>query len=795
MTEQILYFNGINGATGEYLPSPSTVQQIAQIAQGETFSNPSDLIQLQQLYQKSPENARGLIEGKDPKTLAQAGWGVIFAYKYQDSSGYQAQDIREALGELLEHRRRQATQQDSRYYQEYIGEKAYRNEESKQQFLERQGVAPGPVNPEKMPYYLLIVGDPLSIPYQFQYQLDVQYAVGRIYFDTLEEYAQYAHNVVKVETGEVRLPKNIYLFGTHNQDDKATELSAERLVKPLSQWLAHDQPNWSVQTIVGESATKARFSQILSETQTPALLFTATHGVRFPNNHPLQLQHQGALLCQDWPGPSHWKGELDPQTHYFCADDVDNDANLLGLIAFHFACYSAGTPQVDDFTARSGAQNTDIAPYAFVAQLPKRLLSRGALAVVGHIERTWGCSFVWKELEQQLETFESAFKRLMEGHPVGSALEFFNQRYAELACDLNVELEQIKYKQSVYDWKIASLWTAKNDARNYAIIGDPAVRLMVATNPIANAQQPTIRQKITLDSLQLANCENPTSTELNLSKYSQHEFLSHQLEHDFKKMKKKILILSANPKNTDKLRLDEEMREIQAGLERSKNRDKFEIITKLAVRTNDLRQALLDCEPQIVHFSGHGVGTANTGLNNNQKQTSQGEIVSLDSQPNGIVLEDELGQVQLVGTKALTELFELFKDKIDCILLNACYSQNQAKAIYQHINCVIGMNLAIPDNTAIKFSVGFYDAIGAGRTYADAFKFGCNNINLNNIPGSLIPVINIRDSSKTLFQPQDLLEKPNPQESIDSKFNVQITGGKVQGLTQQNTGTISQNFN
>lgn len=258
---------------------------------------------------------------------------------------------------------------------------------------------------------------------------------------------------------------------------------------------------------------------------------------------------------------------------------------------------------------------------------------------------------------------------------------------------------------------------------------------------------------------------------------------------------KKILILSANPKNTNQLRLDEEVREIQSALERSRSREEFQLITKWAVRINDLRRALLDFEPQIIHFSGHGVGIENIGLNNNQEQTGQREAVRLSSELSGIVLEDDFGQTQLVGAKALTELFELFKDKIDCILLNACYSQNQAEAIYQHINCVIGMNRAIPDNTAIKFSVGFYDAIGAGRTYADAFKFGCNNINLNNIPDNLIPVINIRNSSQTLFTPQDLLEQLNPQKSTDSRFNIQITGGKVQGLTQQNTGTINQNFN
>lgn len=68
---------------------------------------------------------------------------------------------------------------------------------------------------------------------------------------------------------------------------------------------------------------------------------------------------------------------------------------------------------------------------------------------------------------------------------------------------------------------------------------------------------------------------------------------------------KKILVLSANPKQTSRLRLDEEVREIEEGLQRSKNREHFVLQAKWAVRLRDLRRALLDHEPQIVHFCGH----------------------------------------------------------------------------------------------------------------------------------------------------------------------------------------------
>ena len=128
---------------------------------------------------------------------------------------------------------------------------------------------------------------------------------------------------------------------------------------------------------------------------------------------------------------------------------------------------------------------------------------------------------------------------------------------------------------------------------------------------------------------------------------------------------KRILILAANPQGTSRLRLDKEVREIEDGLRRSHLQDRFQIEQRWAPRPRDVQRSLLDVEPQIVHFCGHG----------------QGQI--------GLVLEDETGRVKLVSTEALSKLFELFADRIECVLFNACYSEVQAEAIVQHINYAI----------------------------------------------------------------------------------------------------------
>ena len=259
---------------------------------------------------------------------------------------------------------------------------------------------------------------------------------------------------------------------------------------PLAEAFRARYPGWAVEHRVGAGATKARLGALLGGPATPALLFTASHGVGFPSGDPRQAPHQGALLCQDWPGPLAWSGAI-PERFYFGADDVPGDARLHGLIAFHFACYGAGTPRLDDFARQAFRQREAIAPEAFVARLPQRLLGHpgpggGALAVVGHVERVWGSSFLWGQAGRQLGAFEGALLRLSRGFPVGAAMEYFNERYAELAADLSAALEGAEQLgrgragAAPADLELAGLWTAHNDARSYVVLGDPAVRLPVA---------------------------------------------------------------------------------------------------------------------------------------------------------------------------------------------------------------------------------------------------------------------------------------------------------------------------
>jgi len=238
-----------------------------------------------------------------------------------------------------------------------------------------------------------------------------------------------------------------------------------------------------------------------------------------------------------------------------------------------------------------------------------------------------------------------------------------------------------------------------------------------------------------------------------------------------------ILNLSANPSNTDRLRLDQEVREIEAELLRAKNRDSFDLISKWAVRVDDLARALLDYNPQIIHFSGHGGGD------------------------EGLALEDDNGKLQLVKTDPLARLFKLARNTVQCVVLNACYSQVQAVAIHQHIDCVIGMQKAIGDKAAIQFASKFYQALAVGHSFQYAYDFACTVLDLSGSTESTTPTLLNRNEADNPFAialstpipaTSEQPAKPTAQSS-QSFGNITISGGNNPFTAAQAGGAVTIN--
>ena len=483
--DQWLYFNGIDVSTGEYGLPPMTKEVLMRLVlQAPEPEDKDALAARSQRDELERSGHLGVKEGVDPLDLAQSGWGMILLATADPEARARQAAIREALSELLRWRAAEAGPK----LEIYDGPKGYRPGESKAKWLLRNGAAPsGPADPDKLPYYLMIVGSPAEIPYAFQYQLDVQYAVGRLWFPTVQEYANYARNVVAAERDGLGRARTLSFFGARSEGDRATELSAERLVRPLSEAMTREAKGWDVSTFLAEQASHATLQSLLGGDRTPALLFTASHGAELPMADPeLQRRHQGALLCSDWPGPNGHKGPIE-RGWYFAGEDLSASADVSGMMLFCFACFGAGTPQHDEFRrTKPGAPRAEIAPAPFMSALPLALLGRpsGALAVIGHVDRAWGCSFTdgGPTGKSYTTTFESSLLRLLDQQPVGHALDYFNARYAELSTALTEELQD-EFKEPDAN-ELIPLWTSNNDARGYVVLGDPAARLCFSKRSI-----------------------------------------------------------------------------------------------------------------------------------------------------------------------------------------------------------------------------------------------------------------------------------------------------------------------
>ncbi|HME68371.1 MAG TPA: hypothetical protein VKM54_00680, partial [Myxococcota bacterium] len=305
-------------------------------------------------------------------------------------------------------------------------------------------------------------------------------------------YAFYARSVVVYETASaVKNSKEVVYWGTSHPADPATNLSVNDLIEPLANGIddpkapslkkpVHEQVGYGRKLLGAHDATKANLLATLTSGRPPALLFTASHGLWPKAGAANQLDLQGALLCQDWPG----FGTMRPD-HYLTASDVPDDATVGGMIAFVFACFGAGTPDIDQFRRDPNDAKTalKLASQPFVAALPRRLLAHpngGALAVIGHVDRAWTFSIRPPSATgPQIRTFINTLTFTLGGAPAGYAVQQnFGGRYSALSVHLlNLLSPMAPAAAKPSDRDLVNYWMERNDAQNYVVLGDPAVRI------------------------------------------------------------------------------------------------------------------------------------------------------------------------------------------------------------------------------------------------------------------------------------------------------------------------------
>jgi hypothetical protein len=185
-----------------------------------------------------------------------------------------------------------------------------------------------------------------------------------------------------------------------------------------------------------------------------------------------------------------------------------------------------------------------------------------------------------------------------------------------------------------------------------------------------------------------------------------------------------ILFVSADPSDQVRLRLSREEREIRAELQASEHRHRFEFLTAVSARGQDLSRALLRDRPAILHFAGHG------------------------ERSGALLLENEVGAKLAVQPRALVDLLAAAGGSLRCVVLNACYSSKLAAALLAVVPVVVGMRRAIDDDAAIAFSIGFYQALGAGCDPVDAFELGRAQVAMRALTQRSVPVLKSREAPR-----------------------------------------------
>lgn len=450
--DDLLALNGIDGSTGRPAFDGFSVARIAEIVREEVLG---PII----LPSKAPI-PRDPVRGS--AALAKDGWAVVVP-KGLDP------EVRKALEPLCALRRGQA---GKRYAElDFDPER-----DDFTGWLERHEIAPGSPSYDLVPRYLLLLGPPSLIPFEFQYLLGIEYGVGRLAFETTAEYAAYAESIVAYEKATAAgTAREACFWGPRR--DRATELSSDDLLGPLVRGAGRSEPvtdelKYRATAYLAADATKQNLVAALhrpANERPPTLVFTASHGVGWPSGHARQPAEQGALLAHDW-----FPGEIVERPHRVAADDITDDARIHGVVAFLFACFGAGTPAVDGYPRSREEPLRTIAPASFLSALPRRLLAHprgGALGVFGHIDRAWGYSIKRAGSAPQIGPFRRGILSVLRGAPLGDALAGFTQRYSVLSTGLLNKLD--RNAQPMTDRELAQRWIERNDAQGYVLLGDP----------------------------------------------------------------------------------------------------------------------------------------------------------------------------------------------------------------------------------------------------------------------------------------------------------------------------------
>lgn len=423
----------------------------------------------------------------DNNDLTQTGWCVIFASDADPA-------IKQQLQPLIDLRQGQVG--DDSIFKVFEGAEGIQPGQTADDFVARvkpSGVSlTASVDPYAgLPYYVLLVGQPDRIPFEFQNLLKMQWAVGRLAFDNIEDYGRYAQALVQYESSGFTPAqrRNAAVWITRNNGDPATGMLSGAVCGDFldpKYPLGAPPARFTLDAFTYSTPKQAGKQQLIDILRgnlpggAPAVIFTGSHGAEYSMTDPaLQRRMQGSLITQEW-APGTPAGE----NNSFSAEDVPADAKLQGTMALLYACFSGGCPTYNNYYFNADGSKMPIAPGPMIGALPQALLSRGMMAILAHIDMAFPYSFQDYMGTPQVQAVRDPLTYAMAGRRVGWAADCLTDRWTRLGLQLT-ELQN----PSATDGAAApaamnpalrkALTIARDDARNYIVLGDPAAQLRV----------------------------------------------------------------------------------------------------------------------------------------------------------------------------------------------------------------------------------------------------------------------------------------------------------------------------
>ena len=325
---------------------------------------------------------------------------------------------------------------------------------------------------DALPYYLLICATPEEIPWQFQYQLNMTHAVGRLDLTPggLKNYVR----ALLVDWRNAEADSSSPIVWAAENNDEITRLMRAAIAQRIFAEMKKDEDlTDKARLMVGGEATCENLIAALEEAA-PGLIITTSHGRTHPwtkppemrsnlgrmmdvNNSTLDLKK---LLLRWQPDGAVW------YAHACCSAGSDAHSVYAGLVE-----EQSGIGQLLKAVAGLGSG---------VAPLPRALLGarRPLRCFIGHVEPTFNWILRQPGTPDHLTAplCKALYNELYWMKPVGLALQQLYRHLAALSSQHDTERK--KCNQGAGNNTVL-IYTrlAQCDIKSTVILGDPVVTL------------------------------------------------------------------------------------------------------------------------------------------------------------------------------------------------------------------------------------------------------------------------------------------------------------------------------